>query len=223
MAVTQLQARTALADLLGTTVNSSWPTSYDDALQWGLERISRIYDFDFGLDTLTASTDSSGLYAFTTNDGVRFDARLDVRIVNTGVDNDYIFTPVAPEDFDTYTTGDYRFYLRTNDDGTQTLVTTEPSASLTIKFSRIAPTLSASVSSTFPSALAIAYAALIYVREMEDKDADTSVEDAKFQQIMQEIIGQEQRNAGPTRARTSQDVHGNYTGQIASDRYGVWG
>lgn len=222
MAVTQAQARSALADLLGITVTSTWPSSYDDALQWSLERIARMYDFDFGMKTLNITTDSSGTYQFTTNDGVRFDPRFDLRVVNAGADNDYIFLSVERELFDGYAQGDYRYYLKTNDDGTQTVVTTEPSTTIQVTASRIAPVLSSTTSSTFPSALAIAKGALIYVREMEDKDADTSVEEAKFLQIMQEIIGQEQRNRGAGKARSIQAERGYFTGQTPNDRYGTW-
>lgn len=212
MASTQAAVRLALANLLGEeTVSSAWPTSRDNAIQWSLERISRYYDFDFGVITTSPATDTTGVAALT---GYRTDPDLDVRIVNTGAGNDYIFEPVARELFDSYTLGSYRYYVATSTAGVQTLVTTEPSQTLQVTGSSATPVLSGSVSSNFPSALAIAKGALIYVREFEDKDADTSVEDAKFQQIIGEVIGAEQRSRGPRRAIGIQERTGHYTGEV---------
>lgn len=212
MAVYLADARLALAVLLGEeTVSSSWPASRDSALQWSLERISRYYDFDFGVITTTPATDSTGIAALT---GYRTDPDLDVRIVNTGAGNDFIFDPVAREDFDNFSTGSYRYFVSTDAAGVQTLHTTEASQTLQVVGSAAAPVLSAIVPSNFPSALAIAKGALIYVREYEDKDADTSVEDAKFMQIVGEIIGAENRSRGPRRAIGIQEHTGHHTGEV---------
>lgn len=218
MAVYLADARQALANLMGEeTVSTSWPSSRDNALNWSLERIARYYDFDFGKKSLNITTNSSGQYTFLTADGVRRDPDMDVRILVAGASNDHIFTPVDQVNFDNYSSGDYVYYLSTDATGAMTLVTSEPNSTLAIRASRIAPTLSSTVPSEFPSALAIAKGALIYIREFEDKDADTSVEDAKFQQIVQEVIGAEQRAAGPRRAVTRQEMRGRYTGDVRSD------
>lgn len=220
MAVYLTDVRTALGDLLGITVDATWPTNYDRFIQHGLVRIGRMYDFDFGMKSLNVTTDANGQYTFQTADGVRFDPRLDVRVVNAGADNDFVFLPANFEAFDNFTKSDYRYYLSTDDSGNQTLVTTEPSTTIQVTASRVAPTISATTPTNFPSALAIARAALILVREAEDKDADTSVEEAKFQQIMQEITAQEQRNKGPQKAVTVQELYGHRTGEIQDDLYG---
>lgn len=212
MAVYLADARLALANLLGEeVVASSWPSSRDNALQWSLERLARYYDFDFGKIVTTPVTDSSGVAALT---GYRTDPDLDVRIVNTGAANDFIFSPIARSDYDNFGLGSYRYYVSTDANGVQTLITTEPGQTLQVTGAALAPVLSASVPSNFPSALAIAKGALIYVREFEDKDADTSVEDAKFQQIVGEIIGAEQRSRGPRRAIGIQEYLGHHTGEV---------
>lgn len=220
MAVYLADARLALANLLGEdSISQPWPTVRDNCIQWGLERIARIYDFDFGQEVLTKTTDASGKYVFLSADGVRVDPKLDVRIVVAGSANDHVFEPVNREDFDSYTAGDYKYYLDTDASGNQTLVTTELSSSIQITATRKAPVISDTVSSNFPSALAIAKAALIYYREYEDKDADTSVEDAKFQQIIQEIAGVEQRENKPQRAMSKAEMMGHRMGEVPTDRY----
>lgn len=212
MPVTQAQARLALANLLGEeTVSGSWPASRDNAIQLALERISRMYDFDFGNTSVAAATNSSGV---ATLSGLRQDPRMDVRIVVAGSNNDYVFEPVEQSEFDKYSTGNYRYYVATSDAGVMTLVTTEPSQTLTITGSRVAPVLSASVTSNFPSAEVIANAAVIFVRRGEDKDADIAPEEAIFRQSLGEIIGAENRARAPRRARTLQEIRGHYTGQV---------
>jgi hypothetical protein len=220
MAVYLSNVRLALANLLGEdSIASPWPTVRDNAIQWSLERIARMYDFDFGMVALNKTTDSTGKYAFLTADGVRVDPKLDVRYVVTGANNDYIFNAVNRSDFDNYGLGDYVYYIDTDAAGAQTLVTTETSKAIQITASRVAPTLSESVATTFPSALAIAKGALIYIREYEDKDSDTSVEDAKFRQMIQEIAGAEQRSRASNRAKTRQELKGSYTGKVRGDNY----
>lgn len=223
MAIYLDNVRLPLANLLGEeTISNPWPASRDNAIQWSLERLSRIYDFDFGKTVLSKTTDSSGQYTFVTADGVRFDPDLDVRVVVSGIANDHIFDPVNREDFDNFGVGGYRYYVSTDASGNQTLVTTEPSTTIQITASRNAPTISSSTPTNFPSALAIAKGALIYVREFEDKDADVSVEDVKFQQIVNEVIGAEQRAKGPQRAITRAEAMGYYTGQVRSDNQRYW-
>jgi hypothetical protein len=219
VAVTQAQARLALANLLGEeTVSGSWPSSRDNAIQLGLERISRMYDFDFGRTTATASTNASGV-ATLDNTVFRQDARMDVRIAVAGTGNDFVFQPVEQFEFDNYAQGNYRYYLATSDAGVMTLVTTEPSQTLTITGSRVAPVLSATVSTNFPSAEIIANAALIFVRRGEDKDADIAPEDAIFRQSLGELVGAENRARAPRRARSLQEQAGQYTGQVRDDYY----
>lgn len=220
MSVYLAEVRTALANLLNeSTTPSPWPAERDNFITWSLQRIAREYDWDFSKGSTSKTLDSTGKYVFLAADGVRFDPDLDVRVVNSGVANDYIFEPVPRDDFDSYTVGDFRYYISTGSDGTQTLVTTEPNKTVQITFSRAAVALSDVIPTDFPSALAIAKGAVIYAREFEDKDADTSVEDAKFTQIMQEIMATEQRGAGPRRAVTRAEMRGHRTGEVQSDRY----
>lgn len=223
MAVFLNDARNALSNQLGEdTMPNPWPAIRDQHIQWSLERIARIYDFDFGMEVLSVTTDSTGKYVIQVADGVRSDPRLDIRIPNAGTGNDFVFEICSLEDFDNFAKGDYRYYLSTDNTGAQTIITTEPSTTIQVTATRVAPVLSASVPTNFPSALGIAKGALIYYREYEDKDADVSVEDAKFQQIVQEVTGAEQRNNEPKRARTLQEETGHYTGEVRRDVYGTW-
>jgi hypothetical protein len=215
MAIYLADVQIALANLLGEeTVSPTWPASRNNAIQWSLERIARYYDFDFGNVTLTKTTTGTGEYVFLSGDGVRRSPELDVRVVNAGPDNDFIFAPVDRNDFDSYGQGSYRYYVSTDASGVQTLVTTEPNTAIQIIASAIAPTISSVTPSNFPSALCVAKGALIYVREQEDKDADTSVEEAKFLQMLEEIMGAEQRSRGVSRAKGIQELTGHYTGEV---------
>jgi hypothetical protein len=216
MAVYLTEVRQALANLLGEDgITNPWPTVRDNSIQWSLQRIARIYDFDFGYAAQAIITDGTGKYVLSgLTAASRTDGIYDLRQVFTGGYNDNVFTAVERNDFDNYGPGDFRFYLDTDAAGVQTLVTTEPAMSLTVTYQRLSPVLSDAIPTNFPSALAIAKGALIYVREYEDKDTDVSVEDAKFQQMIQEVIGAEQRSAGPRRARNRYDTHGWGPGQI---------
>lgn len=206
--------RSALSIELGEQqVPNPWPAYRDSCIQWGLERIARFYNFDFSQKKFSGVTDSNGI--LTLDPSVMQDPNIDIQQIIAGTDNNNIFRPTTYLEFDKYVSGDYRYYPYTEPTtGVQFLYTTEPNITINYQANLGAQTLTDMSPVDFPSALAIAKAALIYAREYEDKDADVSVEDAKFQQIMEEIIGNEQRNQAPGRAIGIQEATGYYTGQV---------
>lgn len=214
MSVSLDDVRNDITYLLGNeTQISPWPTSYDNFIQKALQRITRYTDFDFGQTTATISL-TSGVGSLPTN--ARQSPELDVREVVDGFDNDNVFTPVPYQDKDQYGTGDYRYWLTTDSTGVQTINTTEPTvAAVTARYSLAAPTLNASIGTNFPSSMVIAKGALVYIREAEDKDADTAPEDAKFRIELEEVISAMQRNQPIEHAR----YVGGYTGDPGERDY----
>lgn len=149
------------------------PNNWSSFVQRSLERISRIVDFDFGKVVTTLSL-TNGFANLPTN--ARQSPNLDIRVVSSQND-DYIFTQRTYEQFDNYTQGDYRYYVSTSQDGVQSITTTETGRpAVSVRYSLAAPTINASIATNFPSSMVIAKGALIYVREAEDKDADTGQE-----------------------------------------------
>lgn len=202
------------------SIPSPVPTSRTNAVQYALERIYRLYDFDWTRHTFTVTlTSGSGVLDST----IRTDAHMDVRVVIAGTDNDHIFDEVAREDFDTYLAGDYKYYVDIEPTtGVATLVTTENTlASVTVRASINAPVISSVVGVTFPSAKIVSDFALVNVRRYEDKDADTSVEEAVAMQGLQELIASEQRNKPTGRGKNRYEKQNHYVGEVGGD-YGTY-
>lgn len=202
------------------SIPATVPTSRTNAVQFALERIERLYDFDWMTRAFTvALTAGAGVLDAT----VRFDARMDVRSLVPGVDNDNVFTRVSAEDFDKYPAGSYKYYLSTDTTtGIVSIITTETTlASITITASLSAPIISNTVGVTFPSAKIAADFALVNVRRYEDKDADTSVEEAVAMQGLQELIAAEQRNNPTGRAKNRYERMNHYVGEVPAN-YGQY-
>lgn len=182
-------------------------------IQRGLERIARSVDFDFGVANATVSL-TSGTGSLPTS--ARQSPNLDVRITNSSTMDDYVFDQTTYEKFDNYGPGDYKYYVNTSTTtGVQSIVTTErTTANVTVRYSLSAPTLNASVATTFPSSMVIAKAALIYQRESEDKDADVAPEIAKYQQELEEVIAAMRRNQPPEYATYIGDKYNKQTGEV---------
>lgn len=211
--VTLTDVESDLSYLVGNdSIPSPVPSNWQPFIQRSLERIARIFDFDFGKVIATVSL-SNGIGALPSN--ARQDPDLDVRIVNSSQGDDNVFRQVSYEESDNYTQGDYRYWVLTGQDGTQTLYTTETSTpAVTVRYSLGAPTINASIATNFPSSMVIAEGALIYVRRAEDKDADTAQEEAIFQNELEEVIAAMNRSEGTKSAVTAQDISGKYTGEL---------
>lgn len=211
--VNQTDVFTDLSYLVGNdTIPSPIPSNWGTFVQRALERISRAVDFDFGKVVATVSL-TSGVGSLPTN--ARQSPDLDIRIVNSSQNDDYIFTQTTYEKFDSYTMGDYRYYVTTSQAGIQSITTTETNTpAVSVRYSLAAPTINASIATNFPSSMVIAKGALIYVREAEDKDADTGQEEAKFTNELEEVISAMERTQPTVKAVTEQDVAGKQTGDL---------
>lgn len=216
--VTLDTVRNDLTYLLGNESQiTPWPVSYDNFIQRALERISRRVDFDFG-KTVGTVTFTNGVGALPTN--ARQSPELDVRVINSGQLDDYVFSPIPYEKQDLYTQGDYKYWVTTDTQGIQYLNTKDTNIpTVTVRYSLAAPTINSSIGTNFPSSMAIAKGALIYVREGEDKDADTAPEEAKFTNELEEIIAAMDRNQPLGPAPYIADISGHYTGDIHTSDY----
>lgn len=207
-----------LQDMSYLLGEASVPTSgIDDRkrfIQRGLERIARLYDFDEMYALATVSMTLSGnFYTGSLPSDAAESPDLDVRVIQSGTDNDYIYEKIPYEDQDKYQVGDYKYWL-TGSAGDYTLNTRDTNTPLIVRYLQKAPTINASVSTTFPSSMVIARAALVYYRQAENPLADISQDEALFQRELEEVIARQQRNRSVGRAVGIQEVNDEFIGQV---------
>ncbi len=207
-----------LQDMSYLLGEASVPTSgIDDRkrfIQRGLERIARLYDFDEMYALATVSMTLSGnFYTGSLPSDAAESPDLDVRVIQSGTDNDYIYDKIPYEDQDKYQVGDYKYWL-TGSAGDYTLNTRDSNTPLVVRYLQTAPTINASVSTTFPSSMVIARAALVYYRQAENPLADISQDEALFQRELEEVIARQQRNRSVGRAVSIQEVNDGFIGQV---------
>lgn len=178
-------------------------------IQRALERAYRAYDFPSNKLTQTVVASN---YIATLASGVLQDSVLDVREVVSGANNDNIYKEIDYSEQDEQSAGNYTFY-RT---GTENLVLhlSQASPTLTVRHTSSVPILNASISSPFPSSMAIARGALIYYRQAEDPQADISQEETVFQVEINEIIAQYNRSRPRPKLADSHQTNGTYVGDI---------
>lgn len=179
-------------------------------IQASLDRIYRLYDFQEFKAIATISI-SSGAGTLPSDTGESPD--LDVRVVNSGSGDDYIFEQIPYEDQDRYSAGDYKYWL-TGSAGDYTLNTKDDVSTVIARYIQEAPAVNASISTTFPSAMVVARGALVYYKQAENPLADISQDEALFQSELQEVIQRQIRNNPIRRARSIQELNGEFTGRV---------
>lgn len=218
MALSLTDVQRDLAYLLGEqSAPSTSSSDYDQRsrfIQVALERAYRAYDFPMNKLVATVAA-VSGVATLPTT--VLQDSVLDVREVVSGSDNDKIYRFIDYSQQDSFGEGDYVAWLE-GYEGTYVLKTSETSSSpvLTVQFSSVVPTLNASITSPFPSSMALARGALIYMRQSEDPQADISQEEALFQQELDEIISAYNRARPRQRMVTKHEDNNTYIGDIGT-------
>lgn len=213
MSLNQTTILTDLSYLLGeSSVPSTGIEDRKRFIQLALERCYRAYDFPFAKATATVQA-VSGIASLPTT--VHQDSILDIREIMPGVGDDHVYTQVNYENLDDYPSGQYAYRL-TGYEGAYQIQLSETATSpiLTLYFERTSPEINASISTPFPSSMALARGALVYYRQAEDPQADISQEEALFQQELDEVIAQYNRSKPQQRARTVQEARGTYTGDI---------
>lgn len=204
-----------LSYLLGeTSVPTTGTEDRQRFVQLALERAYRAYDFPFNKITATVAM-VNGIATLPTN--VHQDSVLDIRVINSGVGDDNIFTSVPYGDLDDYPSSQYKYRL-TGYEGNYVLTSSENSlsATLTIYYETTAPVINASISTPFPSSMALARGALIYIRQGEDPQADVSQEEYLFQLELDEVIAQFNRSRPQPRGITLHEALGTYPGDITN-------
>ncbi len=210
--VNQTDVLTDMSYLLGeATVPSSGIDDRKSFIDKSMERITRSYNFE-ALKAIATISLATGQATMPTN--INYTPPLDVRIVNSGVGDDYIFELIPYEDRDKYNVGDYKYWL-TGTEGAYTLYTKETASStLSLRYTQKAPGLNASISTTFPSSMVIARGALVYYKQAENPQADISVDEALFQKELQEVVAAEIRNRPIARGKGVQEINDTYTGAV---------
>jgi hypothetical protein len=206
MSVNLTDVQQDLAYLLGeqsapSTSNSDYVVR-QTFIQRALERAYRAYNFGFNKLTATVALTSG---VATLASGVMQDAVLDVRRVVSGQSNDNVYTQIPYEESDSAIAGDYKYWI-TGYQGAMLLNSNEADTTLTYRYQTGAPVINASMSTPFPSSMALARGALIYYRQAEDPQADIGQEEALFSGELVEIISQYNRSR-PQRRLVSQELN----------------
>ena len=215
-AINQTDVLQDMSYLLG---EASVPTSgIDDRKQFiqrGLERIARLYDFDemYALATVSLTVGANSLYSGLLPSDAGESPSLDVRTINPGTNDDYVFTKIPYEDQDEALVGDYKYWL-TGSAGDYTVTTRDDVGNVTVRYLQKAPTINASVSTTFPSSMVIARAALVYYRQAENPLADIAQDEALFKAELEEVIARQQRNRPTGRAISVMELNDSFTGKV---------
>lgn len=180
-------------------------------VQRALERTLRAHNFE---DVKAIATVSLSGGQATLPSDIGYQPDLDVRVVNSGSTDDYIFERVSYEDKDNAVQGDYKYWI-TGSEGSYTLNTYEAGDyTLSVRYSQKAPSINASISTTFPSSMVLALGAMVYYRQSENPLADIAQDEARYQQELQEVISREIRNRPNRRGRSIQEVFNVYTGDV---------
>ena len=187
-AVTLTDVQEDLAYLLGEqsapSTTSSDYNSRSRFIQRALERAYRAYNFPFNKVNATVALTNG---VATLASGVLQDSVLDVRIINSGTNDDKVLTQVPYEEQDKYGQGSYVYWLTGYENAYQ-LHSKESDNTLTIRYTTSVPVINASIATPFPSAMALARGALIFYRQAEDPQADIGQEEALFQAEIEDII-----------------------------------
>lgn len=210
---------TVLEDLSYMLGEQSVPTSgIEDRkrfIQRALERIYRAYNFDEfkAIATLAVTANGDGTYMTTLPSDIGETPDLDARVINSGSNDDYIFTAIPYEDQDKYETGDYKYWL-TGSSEDYTLHTKDSISQLIIRYTQTAPTINASIATEFPSSMAIARGALVYYKQAENPLADVTQDEGFFQRELDEVISRQNRNRPKERIRSIQEMNNEFTGRV---------
>ena len=211
MAITQTDILLRMSYLLGEqTIPTSGIEDRKQFIDDALGRIYRTYNFQEAQAIATVSL-TAGVGTLPADVGET--PELDVRVINPGSHNDSIFEQIPYEDQDNYVDGDYKYWLL-GSAGNYNLNTKDSTSQVIVRYMQEAPEVNASISTTFPSAMAIARGALVYFRLAENPDADTAQDEAFFQKELQEVISRQNRNRPVKRSKSIMELNNQYLGRV---------
>ena len=210
MSVNRDQVMTRLSYLLGEeTVPTSGINARQGFIQDALDEIYRSHEWEWAKTTATTALTSN---VATLASGIGLDLLVDIREVVSGANDDKVYTRISYEESDNFEQGTYKYWLDTSMDN-PVVNTKEADATLTYRYSQMAPQINASVTTPFPSANVVALGALKYLRQAENPFADVSQEEQIFRARLEEYIANENRNK-PRRTRSRQSTQSHYTGAV---------
>lgn len=188
--VTLDQALIGLANLLN---QSSVPSAEQSRWQFftisAVERLYRAFDHDTAKVTATVTSDANGKIDLTAI-AAKLGPLPAIESLTDSLDA-YPFGYIMTENQRQYVQGDRKWWQYINAAGNWELSTTEPNGTFTLEFYE-APTISNSQAACFTK-MVIAKGALIYYRQAQDPEADTSVEEDQFKQEVAEVMEQQNR------------------------------
>lgn len=210
--ITLTDVQEDLSFLLGElTVPASGVDDRNRFIQRALEEawIRFPWSFAQASDTLTVDGGTASLPS-DMQPGTGFQ----IRQLNSGAGDDYVYKEVPFSEQDTYPAGNYRYWV-TGSPPDATFNTKEaPSTDLTIYYTTVAPVISANTTAPFPDSMTIAKGALRYVRMGENPNADISQEETLFQRALEDLWAQQSRNQPRKKVRTIQSEGGYHTGKV---------
>jgi hypothetical protein len=208
--VTQTQILNTLTYLMGErTVPSTALEGRKDFIQRSLEEVYRAYPWAFA-GTKTDLTLVDGVATLPSN----FDDQHKIYAYFYSGDNQYQVEEVNIGDNDMYEDGSHKFWLETDNLGTYTIHTKDTGyTDITVKYQKVAPTLSDSIDTPFNDRLTIALGAKRYVKMGQNPDADVSQDEALFQKRLNENIAASQVNRPLRKHRAVYKANGYHLGE----------
>lgn len=167
------------------TVPVSGIDDWNRFIQRTLEEAWRQYPWDFAKTLATVSI-SNGVGTLAS--GAMLDGIYDIRFVNSGSGDDHHYTEIPFEDQDSYSQGNYRFWV-TGSPMNPVINTKETDGVLQVWYKTLPPQINASVTAPFPDSMIIALGARRYIRAAENPQADISQEETIFQKRLEELWG----------------------------------
>lgn len=203
---------TTLAYLMGErTVNATTSAPRGDFLQKTLEECYSAYPWKFARTTATLTVASQIATLPTTYDNAH---PLHVSYFDSS-SNEHVLDEIDLADRDKVADGDLAYWLTAQSDGSFLLNTKDTAATqVVVDYQQVAPTISDSVGTPYPSGMTLALGARRFVKLGQNPDADISQDQALFEKYLNNDIAGEQVPHARKRRDTRQALTGRYTGDF---------
>ena len=202
----------ALAKLLNQdSIPSSESSRVAFFIAAGIQRTLRAFDWQNAIMYASKTTDTNGRVSLS---DLALGQAPGFVVVTNGVQE---FTNVIPSIRFSYTQGNF-YYNVVLEAGDWVLYSSEPNATITIGYYGTPDTVDTLVTIAFQP-MVIAKAALIYYRQAQDPEADTSLEEDQYRQKIAELAEQQERRRPQRIAYSRRDLYGGSLGRTMHARY----
>jgi hypothetical protein len=209
MSKTQTDYMTTLAFVRGESQTPNGNVdNRKEFVQATLEEIYAAFPFPWNKAANVALTITSGVAALPTD--VSREHPLHIRYAGT----DQPYNEVVIEDQDSVNEGDNIFWTTSDDGETYDLNTKETVENLYITYQKVAPIVSATVTSPINNKMLVALGANRYMKMADDPNADISQDESLFSKRLQQYIAPFKLNNPSRRRRTAQTEAGHHTGKV---------